>query len=191
MFKLRNTFKNATSPQNQQRGQPAPGEGAQQTGNARKQPTETMWNARIPYEGRDTWQEQLAYTYGNPEFPVDAQRGQPAATAPNQAYPAGALKPGPKMDGTQYYRVTRQFSRGAQRSAPITPIVFTPANPGDYVPHKPSIVPRYPLGQYINNTIFWANQVIPTSIPLAGLQTEKSLDAMLSEFMVYGKAKAI
>jgi hypothetical protein len=191
MFKLLNTFTNVASPTNAQRGQPAPGSGAQQTGNYRKPPREDEWRTRIPYEGTNTWFEEPDITYGNPQFPVDAQRGQPAATAPNQQYPRGALGPKPRMDGTTYYRVTRPFSRGAQREAPITPIIFTPANPGDLVPFKPSVVPRYPLGQYINNTIFWANQVIPTSIPLSGLQTEKAIQSILSTFEVYGEAQTL
>jgi len=189
MFKLVNTFKNAASPQNQQRGMPAPGTGAQRTNPPRRKPGETPWVARIPYEGTDTWEGQ-GETYGTPSFPVDAQRGAPAPQSANQRYPAGALTT-PALDGKQYYRVTRQFSRGAQRMAPITGIVLSSPNPGDFVPHKPNVVPRYPLGQYINNTIFWTNQVIPTTVKLSGLQTEEALDAMLSNFVVYGKAQGV
>lgn len=190
LFNIVNTWKNVTSAANQQRGFPAPGTGAQQTNSARQPPPEHAWLADIPYEGSDTWPATGAYTYGNPTFPVDAQRGQPAAEAQNQQYPRGALNQ-PMLDGRTLYRETREFSRGMQRYAPITPYVLATANPGDIVPFRPSVVPRYPLGQYINNTIFWTNQVIPTSVPLAGLQTEKSIDELLSTFQVYGKAQAI
>jgi hypothetical protein len=129
-------------------------------------------------------------TWSDPAYPVDAQRGFPAPQGTAQAYRPGDLTT-PTPDGRQYYRETRQFSRGAERNAPITGIIFRSPNPGDRVPCKPNVVPRYPLGQYINNTIFWANQIIPTTIKLSGLQTEEAIDAMLSEFAVYGKAKTV
>lgn len=182
MFKIVNTFKNATSPQNQQRGQPAPGTGAQQTNPSRRQPGDTPWYAAIPYQGEDTW--------FNPSNPVDAQRGQPAPQSAAQARPRGSVRSAP-MDGTTRYRETRNFSRGMQAFAPITPILVQDANPGSIVPHKPTVVPRYPLGQYINNTIFFANQVIPTTIPLSGLQTQRSVEALLSQFYVYGADQAV
>jgi hypothetical protein len=186
MFKIVNTFKNAASPQNAQRGQPAPGSGAQQTNPARKAPGEVPWYAMVDYQGTDTWPSASADTYGNPQFPVDAQRGQPVANAPGIARPRGSVVNG-AMDGTTRYRETPNFSRGMQRFAVNTPILIQNANPGDIVPAKPRVVPNYPLGQYINNTIFFANQVIPTSIPLAGLQTQKSVEALLSTFFVEGK----
>lgn len=185
MFKIVNTFKNAASPTNAQRGQPAPGEGAQQTNAARMRPDETPWFTAMGYQGTDTW-DNPTYSYGNPEFPVDAQRGQPAGQGPGQSRPAGSVVNG-RMDGTTRYRETREFSRGMQRFAVNTPILIQNANPGDIVPFKPRVVPNYPLGQYINNTIFFANQVIPTTIPLAGLQTQKSVEALLSTFFVEGK----
>lgn len=177
MFKIVNTFENAASPQNAQRGQPAPGTGAQQTNPARRSPDDVVWATAIGYQGTDTW--------AAPAYPVDAQRGQPAPQSPAQARPRGSVRSAP-MDGTTRYRETRNFSRGMQAFAPITPILVQDANPGSIVPHKPTVVPRYPLGQYINNTIFFANQVIPTTIPLSGLQTQKSIEALLSTFYVYG-----
>lgn len=185
MFKIVNTFKNAASPQNQQRGFPAPGTGAQQTNDARKRPQETPWYAATPLQGTDAW-DGTGYEYGSPQFPVDAQRGQPVANSPGIRRPAGSVVSAP-MDGTTRYRETRNFSRGMQRYAVDTPILVQDANPGSIVPHKPRVVPNYPLGQYINNTIFFANQVIPTTIPLAGLQTQKAVAALLSTFDVEGK----
>jgi hypothetical protein len=185
MFKIVNTFKNSTTPQNQQRGQPAPGSGAQQTNPARNHPGETPWFTSTGYEGTDTW-ENPAYSYGNPQFPVDAQRGQPVANAPGIARPKGSVRSA-QMDGTTRYRETPNFSRGMQRYAVNTPILVQDANPGSLIPFKPRVVPNYPLGQYINNTIFFANQVIPTTIPLSGLQTQKSVAALLSTFFVEGK----
>lgn len=186
MFKIVNTFKNAVTPQNQQRGFPAPGTGAQQTNPARKAPGEVPWLDMVGEAGMDTWPSTAAYTYGNPGFPVDAQRGQPIANAPGIHRPPGSVVNG-RMDGTTRYRETPNFSRGMQRFAVNTPILIQNANPGDWVPHKPRVVPNYPLGQYINNTIFFANQVIPTSITLSGLQTQKSVAALLSTFEVEGK----
>lgn len=177
MFKIVNTFKNPSQPANAQRGFPAPGTGAQQTNAARHKPNEVPWYTAIGYQGEDTWL--------TPSTPVDAQRGQPAATAPAQRRPAGSVRSAP-MDGRTSYRETREFSRGMQRYAPITPILVQDANPGSLVPHKPRVVPNYPLGQYINNTIFFANQVIPTTIPLSGLQTQRSIAALLSTFVVEG-----
>lgn len=182
MFKIINTWKNPASATQQQRGFPSPGTGAQRTGQRRPRPGETTWFNATPMQGADTWLD--------PSSPVDAQRGFPAPENPNQGYRAGDLTQ-PKPDGSTYYRVTREFSRGAQRSAPITPILMSTPNPGSVVPHKPSVCPRYPLGQYINNTIWWTNQVIPTSVPLSGLQTEKAVAAMLATFHVYGEAPAL
>lgn len=190
MFKIVNTFKNPGNPVNAQRGMPSPGTGAQQTNPARRQPGDVPWFANVDYQGTDTWPSNAADGYGNPQFPVDAQRGQPAPQGPGQARPKGSVRSAP-MDGRQQYRETREFSRGMQRYAPITPILVQNANPGDWVPHKPTVVPRYPLGQYINNTIFFANQVIPTTIPLAGLQTKDAIDALLSTFQVTGEYESV
>lgn len=186
MFKIVNTFKKPASPQNAQRGQPAPGTGAQQTNSARSHPSDTLWFNSLAQQGTPSWPSTTAYTYGNPGFPVDAQRGQPIANTPGIARPAGSVRSAP-MDGTTRYRETREFSRGMQRYAVNTPILVQDANPGSIVPFKPRVVPNYPLGQYINNTIFFANQVIPTTIPLSGLQTQKSIAALLSTFYVEGK----
>ncbi len=185
MFNIVNTFKKPAAPQNAQRGFPAPGEGEQQTNPARKAPDDVAWYTAIGMEGTDTW-DNARVTYGNPQFPVDAQRGQPVANSPAIARPPGSVRNG-RMDGTTRYRETPNFSRGMQRFAVNTPILIQDANPGDWVPHKPRVVPNYPLGQYINNTIFFANQVIPTTIPLSGLQTQKSVAALLSTFEVEGK----
>lgn len=178
MFKIVNTFKKAAAPQNQQRGFPAPGSGAQQTNPARQHPGETPWFTAILYEGSDS--------YFDPGSPVNAQRGQPVANSPAIARPRGSVIHTPG-DGTTRYRETREFSRGMQRYAVNTPILLQDANPGTIVTHKPRVVPNYPLGQYINNTIFFANQVIPTTIPLSGLQTQRSIAALLSTFEVEGK----
>lgn len=186
MFKIVNTFKKPAQPVNAQRGQPSFGTGVQQTNPARKHPGETPWFANVDYQGEDTWPSTLADTYGNPGFPVDAQRGQPAPQGPGQRRPAGSVRSAP-MDGTTRYRETPNFSRGMQRFAVNTPILVQDANPGSWVPHKPRVVPNYPLGQYINNTIFFANQVIPTTVPLAGLQTQRAVAALLSTFDVEGK----
>lgn len=179
-FRLVNTWKKPATATAQQRGFPSPGVG--QTNNARLGPSDVAWATRSPYEGIDTWED--------PGYPVDAQRGSPAPQGPAQAYRPGDLS-SPVPDGSTTYRVTRQFSRGAQRAAPITGIVLASSNPGDVVPHKPRVVPDYPLGQYINNTIFWANQVIPTTVKLSGLATEDAIDAMLQTFVVYGKAQTL
>lgn len=184
MFKIVNTFKQPSQATNAQRGFPAPGAGAQQTNSARKQPGDVAWYTATPLQGYDTWADPEV-TYNNPGFPVDAQRGQPVANAPGIARPPGSVRSAP-MDGTTRYRETPNFSRGMQRYAVNTPILVQDANPGTLVPHKPSVVPRYPLGQYINNTIFFANQVIPTTIPLSGLQTQKAVAALLSTFDVEG-----
>jgi hypothetical protein len=190
LFKIVNTFKKPASPQNAQRGQPAPGSGAQQTNAPRRLPGETPWFTATPYQGDDTWPSTGDYSYGNPGFPVDAQRGQPVANAPGIRRPPGSVVNTPG-DGTTRYRETREFSRGMQRYAVNTPILLQDANPGKWVPHKPRVVPNYPLGQYINNTIFFANQVIPTTIPLAGLQTQKAVAALLSTFDVYGEDQVV
>jgi hypothetical protein len=182
MFKLKNTYANPAAPANAQRGSPAPGTNGQQTGPARRPPGEPAWVDRAPGKPRDTW-------FAAQDI-VDAQRGSPAPEGTSQAYQPGQVTQ-PVPDGKQYYRETRQFSRGAQRNAPITGIVLSTPNPGAYVPFKPSVVPRYPLGQYINNTIFWTNQIIPTTVKLSGLQTEDAIDELLSTFKVYGKSQAV
>lgn len=184
MFKIVNTFKNPSQPTNAQRGFPAPGAGAQQTSDARKKPQDVAWYTAIGYQGNDTWTDPEV-TYGNPGFPVDAQRGQPVANSPGIRRPPGSVVNG-RMDGTTRYRETPNFSRGMQRYAVNTPILIQDANPGSIVPFKPRVVPNYPLGQYIANTIFFANQVIPTTIPLSGLQTQKAVAALLSTFDVEG-----
>lgn len=182
MFKIVNTFKNPASSTNAQRGQPAPGTGAQLTNPPRKHPGETPWFTAIDYQGTDSW--------SNPSDPVDAQRGQPVANAPGIARPKGSVVYS-RGDGATRYRETPNFSRGMQRFAVDTPILLQNVNPGDWVPHKPRVVPNYPLGQYINNTIFFANQVIPTTIPLAGLQTQAAINALLSTFEVEGMYEAV
>lgn len=181
MFKVVNTWKNAAQPAQQNRGMPAPGVG--QTNRARKTPGDgPPWINIAPLNGEFTWDPMAD--------PVENQRGFPAPQGASQAYAPGQLT-NPVPDGRQYYRETRQFSRGAQRWAPVTGYVLESPNPGVPVTAKPNVVPRYPLGQYVNNTIFWANQVIPTTVRLQGLQTEKAVAAILSTFQVYGMAETV
>jgi len=182
MWKVSNTWKKAATPTNQQRGFPAPGSGQQTTGKARLTPEEAMNAALIAYSGEDT--------YDNPDTPVNAQRGFPAPESRSQAYRPGQVTR-PTPNGVTTYRETRNFSRGAQAFAPTTPIVLNTPNPGQIVLHRPNVLSKVPLGQYINNTIFWSNQIIPTTVKLSGLQTEKAVEALLSDFEVYGRAETL
>lgn len=65
-----------------------------------------------------------------------------------------------------------------------------PIGAGVYVPHRPQA--SYGIaGQYIDHTIFWASQTIPTSIPISGLTDPAVLAALLGSVNVQAAVRTL
>ena len=174
MFRVSNTYNNPSDVQNAQRGFPAPGAGAQTTG---------QWTGKerpgpapeLQPVGADSWEGITS---------ADAQRGM-----------------GPALDAVQFTTRNEQPipqpfpvlydtwwpDRGAAGVAPdFGQVVTNPIGAGVQVSAPFDVHARGPAGQYFTDTIFWTSQVIPTSVHLDGLLTPEQVAALVDPLQVYG-----
>jgi hypothetical protein len=172
MWRLSNTWQKPTSQASMQRGFPAPGAGDQYSGAGPGHGA-----------GRHTPREPLHPTKGSRTFFQPLGRGQQQGFPPPeegaQRRPPGSMPNRPPVYGRAIEVWTPYFSRGAGAYVENfgRPLV-NPIGAGIVVGHRPR--PSYgPSGQYVNGAIFWTSQVIPTSIPLIGLTSPETLEAIV------------
>ncbi len=179
MFKLSRTFHKPASANtgNVARGFPAPGAGAQTTGDFTPGPLDAVWGSEYPTKGARTWQD--------PGGSVgDVQTGFPAPTAPGQRRPAGSMPNVPAYGGLPSWSPVMQQSYGAGRMAPQYGKVLTnPIGAGVVALYRPQA--SYGVAaQYVAGVDFWTSQAIPTSVNLQGLTDPAVLAAVLGPINV-------
>jgi len=178
VFRVADTFKNPASGANAQRGFPAPGSGAQISGDPITGSSYVPQVPTRPIKGRRSWFD--IYTGSNP------QRGFPSPENEDQKRPKGLMNNIPAVGGLPLEVYTPYYSRGA--AAFVENYGKTLVNPignGVQVNHRPQ-ASYGGAGQYFNGAIWWTNQVIPTSIPMQGLNSPDELAAILSGLEVQG-----
>lgn len=119
-------------------------------------------------------------TWFSPASPAGRQRGYPQPLSPAQSYAAaGAVPPQPVMFGGVILVANRRSDMGAAGYAPVFGrVASNPIGAGIVAAHRPQ--PSYGVaGQYLDHTIFWAQQTIPTSVPFASLTGPAQLAALL------------
>lgn len=178
MFKLALTNKNSTAPDNVQRGFSAPGSGQQTTG--------APWEGGAPQPYIP--QVPLQPTKGRRSFfgvavSGNAQRGFPS---PNelQQRPPGSMPNKPPVFGGAIEVYTPYYDRGAAAYVQnFGKLLVNPIGAGIPVNARPS-ASYGPSAQYINGSIWWTSQAVPTSIGLQGLQGPATLAALLGRMNV-------
>ena len=174
VFRLSNTWNNPASPQSLQRGGPAPGQGNQTTG---------QWTGRTPPSPAPELQPVGTDSYLQ-ITPASAQRGFDDPMSYLQ-YTTRNEQPVPQPFPVLY--PTWWPDRGAAGVAPdFGQVTSNPVGAGVQVSAPFDVHARGPAGQYFTDTIFWTNQVIPTSTHMQGLATPEEINALVSGLVVYG-----
>jgi hypothetical protein len=102
--------------------------------------------------------------------PLNAQETRAANGAPLRQVPpfGGVVMAMPRRNDIGAAGYVPNFGR---------PLV-NPIGAGIYAPNRPQ-ASYGSAGQYVNHTIFWAQQTIPTTIPLGPLVSPQTLKALL------------
>ena len=182
VFKLSNTYQNPLQDAGLQRGFPAPGSGAQDTG----APSATdegdagaKWYPLAWVKGIAAWLK--------PQLPAGEQRGFPVPLAPLQSRPPGSMPNVPPIFGGHRDTVTPFYDRGAAAVVPYFGRVLTnPIGAGRVALSRPQ-ASYGGSPQYDNGAIWWVSQAIPTSLSLSGLTSAEELNALLGNMQVYGE----
>ena len=173
MFKLATTFAN---PGASQSGFPAPGSGAQTTGQGTLQPPPAGGPPVRPTKGLRSWL--------NPEADGGEQRGFPNPLSFLQRRPKGSMPNVPPAFGGVGYNITPDMDRGASAYVPITgKLLYNPIGAGVVALHRPQ-ASYGPSGQYDDGAIWWTSQAIPTSVNLNGLASPDELATLLDNIQV-------
>jgi hypothetical protein len=172
MFKLARTFNDVDQGANSQRGFPAPGTGAQITGD----PSQPRQSVTIPTPIRPTKGKR---SFFNVVFGANAQRGMPEAQNPAQAYPDGLMYNHIVTDGNPDVVITPYYSRGAAAAVQnFGKVTVNPIGAGIFAEFRPQA--SYGVSsEYHNGQIWWTPQNIPTSIPTQSLTSVEDLSAAL------------
>lgn len=175
MFKLSNTFANPSHGANAQRGFPAPGAGAQTTGDPSMPPGmgyPMSYAPARPTKGRRTWLDALA----------GIQRGFPAPLGGGQARGPGMADQTPW--GLPLPVETPYYSRGAAAVVNnFGKVLENPIGAGVVVQNRTHA--SYGVsGQYTNGAIFWSSQTIPTTVNLQGLSDPAALAAVIDPIYI-------
>lgn len=171
MFKPARTF---SDPVQSQAGQPSIGDGAQSSGDYTPSPGLVARDPVRPTQGIRSW------------FRPDrnGQSGQPSVENPAQRRVPGSMPNIPPMSGRAIEVWTPYYDRGAAAYVQNFGKVLTnPIGAGVVASHRPQ-ASYGPAAQYFNGILFWANQVIPTSINLQGLTQPEVLAAILGNLNV-------
>lgn len=180
LFKLARTF---VDPASSQSGFATPGDGAQMSGDPSYASIAGAYNDGADYQPvRPTKGRR---TFFGTRTPVNVQQGMAAPLAPNQRRSRGEMpNSAPLQPGVLEQVWTPFFSRGAAAFVPQTGKVLTnPIGAGVVALHRP--LPSYgSSGQYIDNAIWWTNQVIPTTINLQGLTDAEELNDIVGSLNV-------
>ncbi len=178
VFKLTATYSNPGQGSNAQRGFPAPGSGAQTTGEHRPGPRSVPWNPLRAFKGRRTWSD--------PTAPESAQRGFPGPQGATQRRTPGEIAVDIQPFGGHEDVVTPYFSRGAAGTVVnLGQVLSNPIGAGVVALNRPQ-ASYGPAGQYDAGAIWWTSQVIPTTIHLQGLNSPQVLAAILGPVNVQG-----
>jgi len=174
MFRLARTYTDPGLSANVQRGFPAPGDGAQLTGD-QSQPTQKFTPKTAPKRP----------TKGVRSFlDIFTQRGFAEPQNPAEHYPAGTMNNVLIPDGLNHEILTPYFDRGAaafvQNYGKVT---VNPIGAGVQVMDRP--MASYGVSaEYHNGSIWWTPQNIPTSIPGQSLTNPEDLSAALGPINV-------
>lgn len=176
MFAVSRTFKKPTQGGNANRGFPAPGAGAQTTGDFTPAPRDAVWIPERPTKGRRTFWDALR--------PSGGQQGYPDPMGPGQERPAGSMPNSVPYSGLPSFGPVMRQSYGTAGLAPQYGKVLTnPIGAGVVAMHRPQA--SYGVAaQYVNGAIWWASQTIPTSVNLQGLTDPAQLAAVLGPINV-------
>lgn len=178
MFKLALTFKNPSGPAGSQQGFPAPGSGAQTTGDpVTSAGRATPWAPLRPIKGGRSW---FGVTAGG----ENTQRGFAQVGAGGQIRPKGSMPNKPPVYGDSIPVWTPYYDRGAAAYVQnYGKVLYNPIGAGIAVNHRPS-ASYGPSAEYINGQIWWTSQAVPTSVGLQGLTSPAVLQALLSRMSV-------
>lgn len=172
MFKLARTFDDPGQGGNAQRGFPAPGAGAQLTGDP-SQPRQTV---TIPTPLRPT---KGVRSFLDVVFGANAQRGFPEPQNPLEAYPDGLMNNHIVTDGNPDVVYTPYYSRGAAAFVQnFGKVTSNPIGAGVFAADRPQ-ASYGPAAEYHNGQIWWTPQNQPTSIPSQSLVNPEDLSAAL------------
>lgn len=176
MFKLSLTNKTPSQGASAQRGFPAPGSGAQRSGDPSNNPPAPIAAVPLrPTKGRRT--------FFRPATGQNAQRGTPGVNDA-QRRPAGSMPNKPPVWGEAIEVYTPYYSRGAAAYVQnYGKLLTNPIGAGIAVNHRPS-ASYGPSAQYINGAIWWTSQAVPTSVGLNGLTSPAVLGALLNRMTV-------
>lgn len=113
-----------------------------------------------------------------PSSPQSMQRGFPTPQNAAQRRPPPWRNDVAPWGGV-IQLLTRRFDRGAAAYAPnFGRINNNPIGAGIVAPNMPHA--SYGMSaRYVNHTIFWVSQSIPTSVPMSGLQGPDQMAALL------------
>lgn len=171
VFALARTFHKPASGTGPQRGFPAPGSGAQTSGDFTPPPRDGIWSPERPTQGRRTFWDAI--------FPTGGQQGFADPLSSAQRRPAGSMPNVPVASGLPEWMPTQRQSYGAGGVSPRYGKVLTnPIGAGVVAKYRPQ-ASYGPAGQYVNGAIYWSSQAIPTTVNLQGLTSPEALAAVL------------
>jgi hypothetical protein len=177
MWKLANTWANPTSGSSMQRGYPAPGSGAQYSGAGPGHAPDHVVREPVRPSGGTR-------TFFQPAGPRGGQQGFPPPEAPAQQRPPGSMPNRPPVYGLPIPVWTPYFSRGAAAFVQNFGKVLTNPIGGGVVACCRPQASYGESGQYAAGAIWWTPQVIPTSVPLIGLNDPAALEAIVGSLNV-------
>lgn len=179
MFKLALTNNAPASSPSAQRGFGEVGAGAQMDGDAVANFVRQQDVPRLPLRQAKGFRAWLTAT-----FAPDARRGFPTAEDALQERPDGSMPARQPINGLNTEVYTPYYSRGSAAFVQnYGQLLYNPIGAGNPVP-SPIQASYGQAAQYINGVAYWANQVIPTSVNLQGLQTGAALEAVLGTLNV-------
>lgn len=176
VFQLSRTFGKPAHGGNANRGFPAPGAGAQTSGDFTPAPWDVAWQSDQPTQGRRSF-------FGAAR-PRGEQRGFPEPFNAGQRRPDGSMPNVPAYSGLPTPVTTPYFSRGAAATVQNYGKVLTnPIGAGVVAQHRPQ-ASYGSAAQYVNGAIWWTSQAIPTTVNLQGLTSPADLAAVLGPVYV-------
>lgn len=176
MFRPVRTFSNPGSGSGVQRGFPMVGQGAQSASLGGLQPAPFNEPPSAHTKGRRSW-----FT---PAAGSNAQRGFPSPGSGEQIRPNGSMPNVPPIYGQSLENMTPYYSRGAAAVVQnFGKVLENPIGAGIPVGYR-SQASYGPSAQYINSSLWWTSQVVPTSINLQGLTDPAALNAILGSTLV-------
>lgn len=176
VFQVAQTF---YDPQDSQSGFAEPGAGGQTTGDPS---FISALSASLPAEP-ERWVKGL-FSWLMPWSPRSGQTGMPEPENALQHRPPGDMPNEPPIYGEVGYNWTPEYSRGAAAYVPITGKVLTnPIGAGVVAMQRPQ-ASYGPAGQYVDHSIWWTSQAVPTTVDLNGLLSAQEVEALVGNMNV-------